>query len=122
MSRWAGADAGETQIFLLLARALDLIDTLTAGITSLPGIGPLLGAEFVAATNGGMAFFATPDRLAGFADPASGPRGSGRSRGNPHRPKRYHRGLQRVFCTPALISIRSCAESRRFYDRKGAEG
>ncbi len=95
---------------------------LTAGITSLPGIGPLLGAEFVAATNGDMAFFVTPDRLAGFADPASGPRDSGRSSGNPHRPKRYHRGLQRVFCTPALISIRSCAESRRFYDRKGAEG
>ncbi|MEU6325666.1 IS110 family transposase, partial [Streptomyces sp. NPDC047009] len=30
-------------------------------ITSLPGIGPLLGAEFVAVTGGDMAFFATPD-------------------------------------------------------------
>ncbi|CAM5624546.1 hypothetical protein GCM10010253_38880 [Streptomyces badius] len=76
----------------------------------------------MAATNGDMAFFATPDRPAGFADPASGPRDSGRSSGNPHRPKRYHRGLQRVFCTSALISIRSCAESRRLYDRKRAEG
>ena len=43
-------------------------------ITSLPGIGPLLGAEFVAATNGDMAFFATPDRLAGFAGLAPAPR------------------------------------------------
>ncbi|MGW8988298.1 IS110 family transposase [Streptomyces parvus] len=91
-------------------------------ITSLPGIGPLLGAEFVAATNGDMAFFATPDRLAGFAGLAPAPRDSGRVSGNLHRPKRYHRGLQRVFYTSALISIRNCAESRRFYDRKRAEG
>jgi len=91
-------------------------------ITSLPGIGPLLGAEFVAATNGDMAFFATPDRLAAFAGLAPAPRDSGRVSGNLHRPKRYHRGLQRVFYTSALISIRNCAESRRFYDRKRAEG
>ncbi|WP_435286437.1 IS110 family transposase [Streptomyces bacillaris] len=91
-------------------------------ITSLPGIGPLLGAEFVAATNGDMAFFATPDRLAGFAGLAPAPRDSGRVSGSLHRPKRYHRGLQRVFYTSALISIRNCAESRRFYDRKRAEG
>ncbi|MFJ9032494.1 IS110 family transposase, partial [Streptomyces sp. NPDC102274] len=35
---------------------------------------------------------------------------------------RYHRGLQRVFYTSALISIQKCEESRRFYDRKRAEG
>ncbi|MFJ1536565.1 IS110 family transposase [Streptomyces mirabilis] len=91
-------------------------------IASLPGIGPLLGAEFLAATSGDMSFFATPDRLAGFAGLAPAPRDSGRVSGNLHRPKRYHRGLQRVFYTSALISIRTCAESRRFYDRKRAEG
>ncbi|WP_330358360.1 IS110 family transposase [Streptomyces chartreusis] len=91
-------------------------------ITSLPGIGPLLGAEFLAATHGDLAFFASSDRLAGFAGLAPAPRDSGRVSGNLHRPKRYHRGLQRVFYTSALISIRSCAESRRFYDRKRAEG
>lgn len=91
-------------------------------ITSLPGIGPLLGAEFLAATGGDMAFFATPDRLAGFAGLAPAPRDSGRVRGNLHRPKRYHRGLQRVFYQSALTSIRSCAESRTFYERKRAEG
>ncbi|MEU1274009.1 IS110 family transposase, partial [Streptomyces sp. NPDC005799] len=32
------------------------------------------------------------------------------------------RGLQRVFYTSALISIRSCDDSRRFYERKRAEG
>ncbi|MEE4420524.1 IS110 family transposase [Streptomyces bugieae] len=91
-------------------------------ITSMPGVGPLLGAEFVAATGGDMAPFGTPDRLAGFAGVAPAPRDSGKISGNLHRPKRYSRSLQRVFYTSALISIRSCDESRRFYDRKRAEG
>lgn len=91
-------------------------------ICSLPGIGALLGAEFLAATGGDMDFFATPDRLAAFAGLAPAPRDSGRIHGNLHRPQRYHRGLQRVFYTSALISIRCCAESRVFYDRKRAEG
>lgn len=42
--------------------------------------------------------------------------------GNLHRPRRYNRALQRVLYTSALISIRCCPESRRFYDRKRAEG
>ncbi len=50
------------------------------------------------------------------------PRDSGNVSGNLHRPRRYHRGLQRVFYTSALISIRSCDASRRFYERKRAEG
>lgn len=91
-------------------------------ITSLPGIGTILGAEFLAATGGDMDFFGTADRLASFAGLAPTPWDSGRIRGNLHRPVRYHRGLQRVFYTSALISIRSCTESRRFYDRKRAEG
>ncbi|MBA3489851.1 MAG: IS110 family transposase [Longispora sp.] len=91
-------------------------------ITSMPGIGPVLGAEFIAATGGDMASFSTPDRLAGFAGVAPAPRDSGKISGNLHRPKRYSRGLQRVFYTSALISVRHCSESRRFYDRKRAEG
>lgn len=35
---------------------------------------------------------------------------------------RYNRRLQRVHYTSALFSIRRCEESRRFYDRKRAEG
>lgn len=87
-------------------------------ISSLPGIRPLLGAEFLAATGGNLDAFGTPDRLAGFAGLAPSPRDSGRVSGNLHRPKRYHHGLQRVFYTSALISIRCCDKSRRFYDRK----
>ncbi|MEU9118238.1 IS110 family transposase [Streptomyces sp. NPDC048483] len=91
-------------------------------IASMPGIGPLLGAEFLAATGGDMTAFDSPDRLAGFAGVAPAPRDSGKISGNLHRPRRYSRRLQRVFYTSALISIRCCEESRRFYDRKRAEG
>jgi len=42
-------------------------------ITSMPGIGPLLGAEFLAATGGDMTWFATADRLAAFAGLAPAP-------------------------------------------------
>ncbi|MEV6293805.1 IS110 family transposase [Streptomyces sp. NPDC051896] len=91
-------------------------------IASMPGIGPLLGAEFLAATGGDMTAFESSDRLAGFAGVAPAPRDSGKISGNLHRPRRYSRRLQRVFYTSALVSIRCCDESRRFYDRKRAEG
>ncbi len=91
-------------------------------ISSMPGIGPLLGAEFLAATAGDMSRYGSADHLASFAGVAPVPRDSGNISGNLHRPRRYHRGLQRVFYTSALISIRSCEASRRFYARKRAEG
>ncbi|WP_190094927.1 IS110 family transposase [Streptomyces melanogenes] len=91
-------------------------------IVSMPGLGPILGAEFVAATGGDMSAFATPDRLAGFGGVAPTPRDSGKISGNLRRPQRYNRRLQRVFYTSALMSIRYSEESRRFYDRKRAEG
>ena len=91
-------------------------------IASMPGIGPLPGAEFLAATGGDMDAFDSADRLAGFGGVAPAARDSGKISGNLHRPKRYSRRLQRVFHTSALISIRCCDESRRFYDRKRAEG
>jgi transposase len=91
-------------------------------ITSMPGLGVILGAEFLAATGGDMAVFGTPDRLAGFGGVAPVPRDSGKISGNLRRPQRYNRRLQRVFYTSALFSIRYCEDSRRFYDRKRAEG
>lgn len=91
-------------------------------ITSMPGLGIILGAEFLAATGGDMGAFGTPDRLAGFGGVAPAPRDSGKISGNLRRPQRYNRRLQRVFYTSALFSIRHSEESRRFYDRKRAEG
>ena len=91
-------------------------------LLSLPGIGTLLGAEFLAATGGEMTEFASADHLAGYGGVAPVPRDSGRVSGNLHRPHRYHRGLQHVFYTSALISIRCNEQSRIFYDRKRSEG
>ncbi|MFE9688085.1 IS110 family transposase [Streptomyces sp. NPDC006285] len=105
---------------LIAARFRD--HELAEVISSMPGVGPLLGAEFLAATGGDMSRFTSSDRLASFAGVAPVPRDSGQVSGNLHRPRRYHRGLQRVFYTSALISIRSCDASRRFYERKRAEG
>lgn len=69
-----------------------------------------------------MTRYASSDRMASLAGVAPVPRDSGSISGNFHRPRRYHRGLQRVFCTSALISLRGCDASRRFYERKRAEG
>ncbi len=91
-------------------------------ILSMPGIGVTLGAEFLAGIGGRLDAFPTPDRLAAFAGVAPAPRDSGQVSGNLRRPQRYQRRLQRVFYTSALLSIRSDPNSRRFYDRKRAEG
>ncbi|TVT08344.1 IS110 family transposase [Amycolatopsis bartoniae] len=91
-------------------------------LLSMPGIGILLGAEFLAATGGDMTAFASADHLAGYAGLAPAPRDSGRISGNLHRPRRYHRTLQRALYTSALVSVRCNDQSRIFYDRKRSEG
>ncbi|MCX4769254.1 MULTISPECIES: IS110 family transposase [unclassified Streptomyces] len=91
-------------------------------IISMPGLGVILGAEFLAATGGDMTAFGTADRLAGFGGVAPVPRDSGKISGNLRRPRRYNHRLQRVFYISTLFSIRHCDESRRFYERKRAEG
>lgn len=91
-------------------------------IQSLPGIGTVLGAEFLVGVGGSLDAFSSPDRLAAFAGVTPAPRDSGKISGNLHRPQRYHRRLQRVFYTSALVSIQFDPNSRKFYDRKRAEG
>jgi transposase len=95
---------------------------LAAIITSMPGFGSLLGAELLAATNGDLTTFDTADRLAGIAGLAPVPRDSGRISGNLKRPRRYDRRLLRTFYLAANNSIKSCPESRTYYDRKRTEG
>jgi transposase len=91
-------------------------------ILSLPGMGPKLGAEFLAAIGGGLDDFPTPDRLAAFGGVAPAPHDSGQTSGHLRRPQRYHRRLQRVFYTSALVSTWSDPNSRQFYERKRTEG
>jgi transposase len=85
----------------------------------MPGFGSLLGAELLAATNGDLTTFNTADRLAGLAPV---PRDSGRISGNLKRPRRYDRRLLRTFYLAANNSIKTCPESRKYYDRKRTEG
>lgn len=92
-------------------------------ITSIPGFGPILGAQFLADTGGDLTrAFGTANRLAAYAGLAPVPRDSGRIKGNLHRPKRYHRGLRRVFYLAAFSSIRTDGPSKTFYQRKRSEG
>ncbi|MFE5118276.1 IS110 family transposase [Streptomyces sp. NPDC056669] len=91
-------------------------------IRSLPGMGDMLGATFIAATGGDMEAFGTPDRLAAFAGLSPVPRDPGRVSGNMRRPRRYHRGLLRAFYLSSMASLRSCPASRAYYERKRAEG
>jgi transposase len=91
-------------------------------VQSVPGIGTVLGAELLTALGGSLDDFDSPDALAAFAGVAPAPRDSGKVSGKLHRPITYHRRLQRVFYTSALVSVRYYPNSRRFYDRKRAEG
>lgn len=93
-----------------------------AAVLSMPGVGPLLGAEFLALTGGDMTVFGSADRLAGVAGLAPVPHDSGRISGNLRRPRRYNRRLLRMFYLSAQASIRSCPTSRAFYERKRREG
>ncbi|WP_331727563.1 MULTISPECIES: IS110 family transposase [unclassified Streptomyces] len=91
-------------------------------ILSMPGIGPVLGAEFIAHTGGDMNVYGSSDRLAGVAGLAPVPKDSGRISGNMRRPRRYCRRLLRVFYMSAMVAARCCPTSKAFYERKKAEG
>jgi transposase len=90
-------------------------------ITSMPGIGFRLGAEFLAAV-GDPALIGSADQLAAWAGLAPVPRDSGTRTGNLRTPKRYNRRLRRVMYMSALTSIRCDANSRAYYQRKRNQG
>lgn len=90
-------------------------------IESVPGFGPILGAEFVAAA-GDLSAYRDAGHLASAAGLVPVPRDSGRRTGNLHRPKRYNRALRRVFFMSALSSLRTDGPNRQFYQRKRSEG
>jgi transposase len=90
-------------------------------LESLPGMGPVLGAEFLAITAGDLAAFGTSTKLATYAGLAPIPHDSGNRSGVLHRPKRYHRRLRHIFYMAAFASTRSEGPSRTFYERKRSE-
>jgi transposase len=90
-------------------------------LTSLPGMGPILGAEFLVAV-GDIRTFESADRLAAYAGLVPAARDSGKRVGNRRRMRGGNKTLKRVFYQSAFASLRGCAQSRAFYDRKRAEG
>jgi transposase len=90
-------------------------------ITSMPGIGFRLGAEFLAVV-GDPALIGSADQLAAWAGLAPVSRDSGKRTGNLRAPKRYSRRLRRVMYMSALTAIRCDANSRAYYQRKREEG
>ncbi|MFF3632364.1 IS110 family transposase [Streptomyces sp. NPDC002164] len=90
-------------------------------IESLPGIGPIRGAEFVVAA-GDLSAYTDAGHLASAAGLVPVPRDSGRRTGNLHRPKRYSRRLRRVFYMSAQTSIIREGPNRDFYLKKRGEG
>jgi transposase len=90
-------------------------------LISLPGMGPILGAEFLVAV-GEISAFESADRLAAYAGLVPASRDSGKRVGNNRRMRGGNKVLKRVFYQSAFASLRSAPESRVFYDRKRAEG
>jgi transposase len=90
-------------------------------LASLPGMGPLLGAEFLVAV-GNLSAFDSADHLAAYSGLVPVANDSGKRVGNNRRMRGGNKNLKRVFYQAAFASLRSSPESRIFYDRKRAEG
>lgn len=90
-------------------------------IESMPGMGPILGAEFVAIV-GDLSGYRDAGRLASHAGLAPVARDSGRRTGNYHRPKRYHRRLRHIFYMAAQTAMMRPGPSRDYYLKKRGEG
>jgi transposase len=90
-------------------------------IASLPGIGPVLGAEFLVCV-GEISVFESADQLAAYAGLVPAARDSGKRVGNNRRTRGGNKVLKRVFFLSAFSSLRCSPHSRAFYDRKRREG
>ena len=119
-----------TQLLALDERLKDLDVRVTATfrahrqaeiIESMPGMGPILGAELIAAA-GDINGYANAGRLASAAGLVPVPRDSGRRTGNMHRPVRYSRKLRRVFYLSANAAMMREGPNRDYYLKKRGEG
>lgn len=105
----------ETELEELVARHPD-----GALILSLPGMGAVLGAEFIAYA-GDISRFHSPDALAATAGLAPVLRQSGRSR-TTRRAFRGDKDLKNTLFRSAFCALNHHPQSRAFYDRKRREG
>ena len=90
-------------------------------LASLPGMGPVLGSEFLVSV-GDLSAFSSADQLAAYAGLVPAAHDSGKRVGNHRRMRGGNKVLKRVFYQSAFASLRSSPHSRAFYDRKRGEG
>ncbi len=90
-------------------------------LASLPGMGPILGAEFLVSV-GDLCAFESADQLAAYAGLVPAAHDSGKRVANHRRMRGGNKVLKRVFYQSAFASLRSSPHSRAFYDRKRREG
>ena len=90
-------------------------------ITSLPGMGTVLGSEFSVYV-GYLSAFESADKLAAYAGLVPAAHDSGKRTGNDRRMRGGNKVLKRAFYQSSFASLRSSPASRTFYDRKKAEG
>jgi transposase len=90
-------------------------------LSSLPGMGPILGAEFLVCV-GDLCAFESADQLAAYAGLVPAAQDSGKRVGNHRRMRGGNKVLKRVFYQSAFASLRGSSNSRAFYDRKRREG
>jgi transposase len=90
-------------------------------LSSLPGMGPILGSEFLVSV-GDLSAFESADQLAAYAGLVPAAHDSGKRIGNHRTMRGGNKVLKRVFYQSAFASLRSSPHSRAFYDRKRGEG
>jgi transposase len=90
-------------------------------ITSLPGMGTVLGSEFLVCV-GDLSAFESADKLAAYAGLVPAAHDSGKRTGNDRRMRGGNKVLKRAFYQSSFASLRSSPASRAFYERKKAEG
>ena len=91
-------------------------------LSSLPGMGPILGSEFLVSVGDFRTSFDSADQLAAYAGLVPVARDSGKRVGNHKRMRGGNKVLKRVFYQSAFASLRGSSHSRAFYDRKRREG
>jgi transposase len=99
-----------------------LAHPLAEVLLSLPGMGPVLGAEFLAAVGDPRDAFASAGHLAAYAGLVPVARDSGKRVGNNRRMRGGNKLLKKVLYQSAFSCLRHHETSRAFYDRKRQEG
>lgn len=93
----------------------------SAVLSSMPGVGPVLGPVILGEI-GDIARFEDAGHLAAYGGVAPSKRQSGSTLRSAKKKKRCNRALKNAFCESARISVASDRRSAEYYAKKRAEG